>query len=489
MKSTSTKLFFQCVCKLLIPGFLLLALLSGPAASQESNNGHILYRSYCSSCHGADLRGGLGPDLLDDEWIHGEEHADLMRIIRDGSPDLGMPAFGAALSDSQIEEIIGFISSVQPDTDLTSAAAADTFSTLDYSLNVEIFADSLETPWAIDFLDMQTALITERSGRLRIVRNGQLESDPVAGTPEVLVGDHEWNQGGLLDVTVDPNYGENGWIYLAYSHPHPELTVNDTIPGMTKIVRGHINKNQWTDEEVLFEASSDMYSTTYWHYGGRIVCDPDGYLYFSVGDRGAMEEAQDLSRPNGKIHRIHPDGTIPEDNPFADQEEALPTIFTYGNRNPQGLAVHPESGEVWAVEHGPRGGDELNLLKAGRNYGWPVISYGINYDGTVLTPYTKRPGMEQPVRYWRPSIAVSGLGFYSGDIFQAWDNKLLVSALAYEEVRLLDVVDGRVIHEEIILKDTGRVREAVSGPDGAIYVVLNEPGQVLRLIPRDERVQ
>lgn len=478
--------------KLVISGLLLIvfSFFSIPAIAQQANEAQLLYQSMCASCHGSDLRGsGLGPDLLDEDRLHGREREDLYQVIIDGIPDSEMPGFGVALSEQQITEIIDYIENVQTNPDLVSAAVPDTLGTLDYAIDVEIFADSLEIPWAIDFLDVNAALITERPGRLRIVENGKLLAEPVAGTPDVLVGEHEWNQGGLLDVTVDPNYEENGWIYLAYSHLQPESAVRDTITGMTRIVRGRLHENSWTDEQVLYEATQDMYTSTYWHYGSRIVFDPEGYLYFSVGDRGAMEEAQDLSRPNGKIHRLHPDGSIPEDNPFVERDGALPSIFSFGHRNPQGMAVHPVTGEVWAVEHGPRGGDELNRLEAGRNYGWPVITYGIDYDGSVLTPHRRRSGMEQPVRYWRPSIAVSGLGFYNGDMFSTWSNKLLVGALAYEEVRLLDIEDGRVIHEEIILKDVGRVREAITGPDGAVYVVLNEPGRVLRLTSREERLQ
>lgn len=476
---------------MLLPVLLTLFNALEPVAGQQSGEGQTLFQSLCAACHGTDLRGsGLGPDLLDDEWLHGSERNDLFRVIQEGVLDSEMPAFGVSLSDQQIDQIINYIENTEADPDLAPVAATpDTLGTLDYSVDVEVFADNLEIPWAIDFLDTQTALITERSGQLRLVQNGRLLPQPVAGTPEVVVSGHEWNQGGLLDLTVDPEYDENGWIYLSYSQQHPNPVREDSISAMTRIVRGRLDENRWVDQEVLFEAPAEMYSATIWHYGGRIVFDPDGYLYFSVGDRGAMDEAQDLSRPNGKIHRIHKDGSIPEDNPFLSNEDAMPSIFSYGHRNPQGLAVHPVTGEVWNAEHGPRGGDELNHVVAGRNYGWPVISYGINYDGTVLTPHRRRPGMEQPALYWRPSIAVSGLAFYKGDLFPRWQNKLLVGALAYEEVRLLDIEGRRVMHEEILLKDAGRVREAVVGPDGAIYVVLNEPGQVLRLTPIEERLQ
>ncbi|MFW6371572.1 MAG: PQQ-dependent sugar dehydrogenase, partial [Bacteroidota bacterium] len=265
------------------------------------------------------------------------------------------------------------------------------------------------------------------------------------------------------------------------SYSHILDSKEERPPAMTRIVRGKIEDNKWSDEQVLYEAEHDHYSTMRHHYGSRIVFDPQGYLYFSVGDRGAREQAQELSRPNGKIHRINKDGSIPADNPFVDTQGALPTIFTYGNRNTQGMAVHPETGEVWTTEHGPMGGDELNLLEAGENYGWPVITYGKNYDGTIITEQTTHEGMEQPNYYWTPSIAVCGLDFYQGGQFPKWNNRLLVGALKYEEVQLLHIVNDRVIHSQTILKNFGRVRDVETGPDGAIYVVLNSPGRVIKL--------
>lgn len=352
--------------------------------------------------------------------------------------------------------------------------------TLDYTLQVDVVTDALENPWAIDFLDAQTALVTEQPGDVHLIENGRLRTAPVAGIPEALHA----GQGGMLDVAVDPDYAANGWIYLAYSHA---IGTGDDQLAMTRVVRGRLSDNTWTDEEVLFEAPPDTYLPTRHHYGTRIVFDPAGHLYFAIGDRGRKELAQDLSRPNGKIHRIGRDGSIPDDNPFVGREDALPSIYSYGHRNPQGLAVHPATGAVWAVEHGPRGGDELNRIKAGANYGWPVITYGINYDGTIITRERTRAGMEQPVTYWRPSIAVSGLDFYAGAAFPYWQHHLLVGALREQEVRLLNLAGERVQHQEVLLKNVGRVREAVSGPDGAIYVVLNAPGAILRLSHLENR--
>jgi glucose/arabinose dehydrogenase len=359
---------------------------------------------------------------------------------------------------------------------------ASEMETMDYLMNVEKFAEGLDIPWAIDFIDKNTALITERPGSLRVVKNGTLQSEPVKNTPEVL---HQ-GQGGLLDVAVDPDYEDNGWIYLAYSHVLEDNGEGGRPPAMTRLVRGKINNNTWTNQEVIFEAPHETYRTTRHHYGCRIVFDPWGYLYFAIGDRGAGYQAQDFTLPNGKVHRIHKDGTIPEDNPFVVEEGSIPSIYSLGNRNIQGMAIHPVTGELWTTEHGPMGGDELNRIEWGKNYGWETITYGKNYNGTIITEETHKPGMEQPNFYWRPSIAVCGLDFYRGDLFKKYKNKLMVGALKYEEVRLVQIENDRVVHEEVIVKGQGRVRDVSTGPDGAIYVVLNKPGTVLRLTPKKE---
>lgn len=356
----------------------------------------------------------------------------------------------------------------------------DTLETLDYKVETEVLAENLIQPWAIDFLGPDTALVTEQPGRLRLLVDGELLPDSIAGTPSVFYQ----GQGGLLDVAVPSDYKENGWVYLTYSHALPPPA--DTL-SMTKVVRGRIQEGAWQDQQVLFEAPPDTYREGDIQYGSRIAFGPEGHLYFSIGDRAAWPVdtttvfAQYLDRPGGKIYRLQRDGSIPRDNPFVGLDEALPGIYSFGHRNPQGLDVHPETGTVWATEHGPRGGDELNRLQAGANYGWPTITYGINYTGELITPKRRAERMKQPIFFWRPSIATSGFSFYQGEQFPYWQNQGLVSSLKNQSVRLLTTAGGRVMHQEVILQDAGRVREAVPGPDGSIYVVLNAPSRIVRL--------
>ncbi|KAF0239266.1 MAG: glucose sorbosone [Prolixibacteraceae bacterium] len=418
--------------------------------------------------------------LVDGIWQYGAADSYKFRNVKFGILHLGMPSYDGILKDDDIRAIMKYVSDSEKSAGTVKPAIVKEFETLDYKLNVEVFAEGLEIPWAIDFLDPSTALITEKPGRVRVVIKGKLQPEPVKNIPKVL----NEGQGGLMDVAVDPDYSQNGWVYLAFSHVLDKKAGEERPGAMTKIVRGKIENNTWANEQVLFEAPHETYRTTRHHYGCRIVFDPEGYLYFAIGDRGAGFQAQDNSLPNGKVHRIHKDGKIPADNPYMSDPKAMKSLYSLGNRNIQGMAIHPETGELWTTEHGPMGGDELNLIKPGKNYGWETITYGINYNGTIITELTHMEGMEQPNFYWTPSIAVCGLDFYRGDLFKKWKNKLLVGALKYEEVRLLSLEGNRVMHDEVILKGQGRVRDVQTGPDGAIYVVLNDPGTVLKLMPK-----
>lgn len=497
-RTAAARLVAATVAALTTMAIPLTILLCGWPASADTGGG-ALYASNCASCHGAGLQGtGLGPALSRATYRYGGSRDDLARIIENGIVSQGMPAFGATLTDAEIDAIAAFLPAREGEEEEGEPRNFDdrkdggVVSSLDYDIRVEVLVDGLQTPWAIAFLDSETALVTERPGRLRIVRNGVLADEPVSGTPAVFSHSHQWNQGGLLDVAVDPDHAENGWIYLSYSHALPGTGPGTGADGgetlaMTRVVRGRIRDHRWVDEDVVFEADPAAYGENFWHYGGRMVIDAGRRLYVTVGDRGERELAREPGRPTGKVHRIMTDGAIPADNPFRGQDGALPTMFTRGHRNPQGMTIEPSTGRIWATEHGPRGGDELNIVTRAADYGWPVVSHGINYDGTILTPDTRAPGIEQPVHFWRPSIGVSGLTFYHGDEFPLWEGKLLVTGLGPRDLRVLTLDDDRVQHEEIVLESEGRPYEPVVGPDGAIWLVTDDPGRVLRLTAEKER--
>lgn len=334
-------------------------------------------------------------------------------------------------------------------------------------------AQGLEHPWGMAFLPDGSILVTERSGRLRLVKSGMLASQPITGLPNIIsVG-----QGGLLDVVLHPDYRQNGWIYLSYSAPGRA--------GMgTEVARARLAGNRLQDLEIIFRL--ERKSTTAHHFGSRMAFDRAGYLYISIGDRGERPRAQMLDDHAGSIIRIHAGGRIPADNPFTSHPKAKPEIFSYGHRNPQGMALHPTTGELWTHEHGPQGGDELNIIHKGRNYGWPVITYGVNYvSGTSIGEGTHKPGMQQPDYYWVPSIAPSGMTFYTGNKFPHWNGSLFIGSLKFRLLTRL-VLDGdRVIREEHLLRDKlGRIRDVRAGPDGYLYILTDAAnGKLVRLEP------
>lgn len=438
-----------------------------------------VYQQYCASCHGEKLDGGLGGNLVDDTWKYGADDESITRVIREGVVDNGMPGFGAVLNDAQVRSLVVYIREMGTQAAMQqrdfNRPTPTTVSTSEvHAFKLEVITDQLEVPWSIAFLPDGRMLVTEREGRLRMIENDRLVPAPIKDTPEVWAR----GQGGLLAVAAHPDFAENGWIYLAYSDPGPGGSA------MTAIVRGRIRDGRWVDQQDVFRIPAPLYKRGGVHFGCRLVFH-DGYLYFTHGERGAQDDAQDIARPNGKVHRLHDDGRVPDDNPFADREDAFRSIWSYGNRNPQGLAWRPGTDQLWETEHGPRGGDELNLIRAGLNYGWPVITYGMNYNGTPITGETAKAGMEQPVLHWTPSIAVGDMAFYAGDKFPKWKGDLFVTALAAQEVRRLVLAGDRVAHQEILFKGIGRVRSIAVGPDGFIYLGLEQPGRIVRLVPAD----
>ncbi|TVQ66119.1 MAG: PQQ-dependent sugar dehydrogenase [Balneolaceae bacterium] len=337
---------------------------------------------------------------------------------------------------------------------------------------VQDVVSGLSFPWGMAFLPDGSMLITEREGTLRVVRSGELLPDPVGGVPEVY---GEW-QGGLMDVEIHPAFQENGWIYLSYSKV-------ENGASQTAVMRAkyEADSNTLTDQEDIYVGTP--FTSSRFHFGSRIAFDHDGYLFFSIGDRGAQNTAQDLNSSNGSLMRLYDDGRIPEDNPFVGRE-GLDEIFNYGLRNIQGMAVHPQTGEIWSNLHGPRGGDELNVHnKPGANYGWPVITYGINYDGSVITENTEMEGMEQPVMHWTPSIGPSGMDFVTGERYPGWEGSIFNGALAFQLLSRI-VVDGETfVHEERLLQGKGRIRDVRMGPDGFLYFSNESNGVISRLVP------
>lgn len=610
-----------------LAGFALAALA---ACNTGGDTAVTDYNRYCAACHGADLSGGMGASLVDNEWKHGDSDEDLARVIREGVPSAGMPGFADALSGERIGALVDLIrarardgqpqgddatrttieaetfhpgrstgieaiasetapdqkyvgyfdsgnSMCYEDIDLTGVNSIELkyakngdpgrFAVLAYNdgdpapvnlgekttaetggwetfqnlrvglseppdgphwlcfmglqgggiLNLDKFtlsaepgdndgvsrqfkvADGVlslrftsgvlsaggyhfrlepvaEAPgilWAMDFLPDGRMIATQRDGTLWLFRDGERQG-PVEGTPEVF---HR-GQGGLLEVRAHPDYADNGWLYLTYADPG-----EDGETAMTRVVRGQLDGLRWVNEQTIYAAPGRFYTDTDYHFGSRLVFK-DGYIYFSIGERGDRESAQALDDPRGKIHRLHHDGRVPDDNPFAGEDQALASIWSYGHRNPQGMAVHPATGAIWAAEHGPRGGDEINRVRGGLNYGWPRVTHGLNYDGTPITDLTEKEGMESPRHHWTPSIAVSGIEIYTGEHFPDWQGHLMAGSLAAQQLRLVRLDGDRVTADDVLLEDLGRIRDISTGLDGYPYLVLNNPGgYIYRMAP------
>ena len=353
-------------------------------------------------------------------------------------------------------------------------AAQEVVKSQDETFRVVMLTRGLEHPWGLAFLPDGRMLVTERAGRLRIVaRDGRLEPQPVAGLPRI----EEYGQGGLLDVALHPRFAENALVYLSFAE------AGDGGYG-TAVLRGRLSGNRLEAVEVIYRQQPKSRGGR--HFGSRLVFDRDGFLYVTQGDRGEQDRAQKPDDLAGKVVRLHDDGRVPADNPFVGKPGVRPEIFTLGNRNIQGAAVHPATGELWSHEHGPQGGDEVNVLRKGMNYGWPVITYGVNYGiGTKIGEGTHKAGMEQPLYKWVPSIAPSGLAFYTGDRFPGWRGDLFVGALRDQLLVRLRLDGEKVVKEERLLAGRlGRIRDVRQGPDGLVYLLTDSSdGAIVRLEP------
>jgi glucose/arabinose dehydrogenase len=351
-----------------------------------------------------------------------------------------------------------------------SEIKAESPASLNYT--TEIIVPDINIPWGMAFLPDGSMLITEKSGELIHFKNG--EKIKIGGLPEIYVR----GQGGLMDIKLHPNYTNNGWIYFSYASSEGEGD-----GGNTAIMRAKLSANTLIEKQVLYKANPN--TTKGQHFGSRIEFDNDGFLFFSIGERGERDiNPQDITRDCGKIYRLYDDGRIPEDNPFINSPNTKKAIYSYGHRNPQGMLKNPKTGEIWVHEHGPQGGDEINIIQKGKNFGWPVISYGINYDGTSFTDLTSKEGMEQPLFYWVPSIAPSGFAFVTSNKYPDWNGNLLVGSLKFQYLERLVLNNGKVVKREKLLDKIGRVRDVVQAPDGYIYVAVEGKG-ILKIVPRN----
>ena len=349
------------------------------------------------------------------------------------------------------------------------SGAKFTTQTARMTIKVDTLYKGLQNPWGMTWISEGRMLVTERKGEILIFKNDTYSGQKVQGLPAVYAN----GQAGLLDIAVHPNYAQNGWIYLAYAKPIPG-------GGATAIARFKLNGITVSDFQDLIVTGPASNSGT--HYGSRIVFDNQNFLYFSNGERGNQNNAQDLKNSHGKVHRIHDDGRIPADNPFVNTPNAIASIWTYGNRNPQGLYFDRASNRLWEVEHGPRGGDELNVLEKGKNYGWPVITFGINYNGTPITSITAKEGMEQPVKQWTPSIATCGMTLVTSDRYPAWKGNILVAALAATHIARVEMNGINAGGEEKLLAGIGRVRQISESPDGFLYAITEGTGLLIKLV-------
>ena len=465
-----------------------------------------IYTNNCSSCHGTDLSGGRGPSLFNAALLAERTDEDLRKTILEGIPSGGMPAFKGQLDDGQIGRVLAYLRirggqlaqsgpAVKDPTDLVIKSKKQTF-------RIDVVATGIDTPWGEAFLPDGRLLVTERPGKIRIVDPRKKGAVPltVTGTPTPWVR----QDGGFFDIAVagDP---KSPWIYLSYAEvlpgydkplPGPGRIAQggpQLPPAMTRIVRGKINaKGQWVNQQDIFRAPDSIYTPSVIHYGSRFLVDGKGHIFYTLGERGDMTNAQRLDSPLGKIHRVNLDGSAPADNPFVNTPGAIKTIWTLGNRNPQGLSYDPRTGLLWESEHGPTGGDEINIIEKGHNYGWGVVSKGLQ-PGISLQ---HKDGMDDPIRYYSPSIGPSGIVFNSGDKYPGWKNNLFLTALTGQKLIRYEIQDRRITDEEILWDQYGRTRAVIMGPDGLLYILLQNatgarmgtgdstPGMVLRLIPQ-----
>ncbi len=498
-----------------LSAFLILCLPLASLAQEAAPRGGLrqsneVYQANCAVCHGERMEGAAqGTPLVGVDLMHGDSMEELIESIATGFPKKGMPGWRSIFNDQEIKSMALWVSEnrdnlLYSEFNITSELTIPTepIETELYTLRLDVLATGIDRlPYSISPLPDGSVLVTEKMKGLRIINPDGDLSDLITGTPEVYEdarGDKtrlQYGQGWLMDVAIHPDYEENGWIYLAYSDRCSdcnEVSRAEKRPvSMNALMRGRVKDGEWVDQEIIYQADLEHYTTfTDLAAGGRIAFDPDGFVFFSIGWK-SMEGLQSLQSPHGKIHRLHDDGRIPTDNPYVDDPDALKSIWTYGHRSPQGLEFNTTTRTLWGTEHGPRGGDEVNLLRPGRNYGWPLYSLGQNYDGTKVD-HGKQLGIEfeledieQPVVDMTPSPAISSFVFYEGAAFPAWQNQVIVGSLKAADLYRIEIRDNKPVHRELLIENLARIRDIEIAGDGALLLLLEHVsgGQLVRVSP------
>ncbi len=459
---------FLTVVSILFLLFIIYSFEDKSSVPSIDRNAEELYKQYCASCHGTNF-----DRFAARKWVYGNSVGDVSSTIRNGRPPIGMPGFGDAMTDTEIETLAKFtIEKVAqvPEKPIRKFNPNDTIYSLDLTFILkEVASDNLSIPWGIAFLPDGSILYTDKTGRF--FQKSSNKTIEIEGTPKTFVK----GQGGLMDVAVHPQFKKNNWIYLSYVDGDGPNAVN------TAIVRAELKNGKLSHVTKIVQALP--LSNRGHHFGCRMVFDKDGYLYFSIGERGVMHNAQLLDNYTGKIHRIYDDGTIPKDNPFYDREGAIKSIWSYGHRNPQGLYFDQKTGILWENEHGPKGGDELNIIHKGKNYGWPIATFGIDYNGKIISNDTLVPGTTLPEHYWIPSIGPSSLTQVKGTNYPGWQGDFLTGSLSFEYLERTIMRNNRVIGREKLLEKIGRIRQVTQSPDGSIYFSVENPGKIYQIIP------
>lgn len=473
--------------------YLLLSLLSilfltdckkkeiaDSASADPMAMAETIFKKNCSSCHGDN-----GDVFVDRNWRHGNAKDSLIHSIMKGHPDSLNPGWVTALKENEVSNLADYL--------LKAIAYKETFdfkgdsitkATVHHksmSVKLDTVATGLSSPWGMTFLPGGDFVYTDRVGKMYRLSKGK--QSEIKGVPPVFA----MAQGGLLDVQVHPNFDKNQLIFITYSKVKDSAKVKLAT---TALMCAKLDGNTLKNGKDIFVAIP--WKTAPIHYGSRIEFDKDGKIFLTVGDRFQHLDTlpQKLDNDLGKIHRMNDDGSVPSDNPFVNIAGARHTIWSYGHRNPQSLSIHPETGAIWENEHGPRGGDELNLIEKGKNYGWPTISYGINYNGKIMTPYTSKEGMEQPKTKWIPSLGPSGMTIVTSDKYPAWKGDILMGSLRFQYLNRVHLVGNNPDEQEPLLKKIGRVRMVEQGPDGFIYIgVEDKPGCIFRLVPVNAQMQ